>query len=98
MSEKKPRPATTLEARENQLVSAAVDLVEKRLREGTASAQETVFYLRLGSTRERLEQERLRLENEMTRAKTQQIESEANKEAMFAEAIAAFKEYRGEKE
>ena len=36
---KKMRPALTPEARENQLIALAVDLAEKQLREGTASAQ-----------------------------------------------------------
>ena len=33
----KMRPALTPEARENQLISLAVDLAEKQLQEGTAS-------------------------------------------------------------
>lgn len=38
---RKMKPALTPDARENQLISLATDLVEKRLIEGTASSQET---------------------------------------------------------
>jgi len=96
-SKKPRRPATTPEARENQLVSLAVDLVEKRLIDGTASAQETVFYLKLGSPRERLERTKLELENQLTKAKTDQIASEANREELFADAIKAMMTYKGER-
>lgn len=95
MTDRKRRPATTPEGRENQLISLAVDLVEQRLRDRTASAQETVFYLKLGSSRERLEQERIALENQMTKAKTEQIASEQRKEELFENAIAAMKQYSG---
>ena len=44
-TERKIRPALTPEAREKQLVALAVDLVEKRLREGTASSQEVTQIL-----------------------------------------------------
>jgi hypothetical protein len=52
------RPATTPEARENQLISQAVDLAEKQMLEGSASAQVISHFLKLGSSREKLEQER----------------------------------------
>ena len=55
----KIRPALTPEARENQLISIAYDLVEKRLLEGTASSQETTHFLKLGSTKERKEKENI---------------------------------------
>ena len=47
-TERKTRPALTPEAREKQLVALAVDLVEKRLREGTASSQEVTHILKPG--------------------------------------------------
>lgn len=94
---RKRRPATTPEARENQLVSLAVDLAEKQLRDGTASAQVITHYLKMGSTRETLEKERISLENQLTKAKTDQIASEANREELFAEAIKAMITYKGEK-
>lgn len=87
------RPATTPEGRENQLVSAAIDLAERQIGDGTASAQVLTHYLKLGSTRERLEQERLRNENELLRAKVDQLASAARVEELYAEAIKAMSTY-----
>lgn len=87
-------PAKTPEARENQLISAAVDLAERQLLEGTASPSVITHYLRLGSTKERLEKEKLENENALLRAKTQAIESDKRLESLFADAVAALKSYR----
>lgn len=89
-------PATTPEVRENQLISLAVDLTEKQLRDGTASSQVITHYLRLGSTRERLEQQRLLGENELLRAKIEQLGSMKRLEELYAGAIEALRGYRGE--
>ena len=67
-SKRKIRPALTPEARENQLISLAVDLAEKQLQEGTASSQVITHYLKLGSMRERLEREKLEEENKITQS------------------------------
>ena len=56
-SSRERRPALTPEARENQLISLAVDLAEKQLQEGTASSQVITHYLKLGSTKEKIEKE-----------------------------------------
>lgn len=90
------RPATTPEGRENQLVSMAADLAERRIREGTASAQEIVHFLRLGSSRERLEQERLRRENLLLEAKAEAIASSSRYEELVKDAMKAFKSYSGQ--
>lgn len=90
------RPATTPEGRENQLVSLAVDLVEKRLRNGTATSQEVTHFLKLGSSRERLEQERLMKENELLQAKTEAIASAARIEELYTTALNAMRSYAGQ--
>lgn len=90
---RKRRPATTPEARENQLISLAVDLAEKQLSEGTASAQVITHYLKLGSTKERLEKEKLEQENALLRAKTESIRSAEQNMALYEQAIAAMKSY-----
>jgi hypothetical protein len=90
------RPATTPEGRENQLITLAVELVEKRLREGTATSQETTHYLKLGSTREQLEQQRIRNENELTQAKIDALASQVRQEELYAEALIAMKAYSGQ--
>lgn len=89
------RPATTPEQRENQLISLAVDLAEKQLANGTASAQVISHYLKLGSSRERLEQERLARENQLLQAKAEQIASQARIEELYTEAIKAMQSYSG---
>ena len=100
MSARKPsrkprRPATTLEGRENQLVSHAVDLAERQLLEGTASSQVITHFLKLGSTRERLEQERLQRENLLLSAKVDQIASGKRVEELYESALKAMREYSG---
>ena len=81
------RPALTPEARENQLVSLAVDLAEKQLREGTASSQVITHYLKLGSTKERIEKEILEKQKELIEAKTQNLKSIENSEKLYADAL-----------
>lgn len=89
------RRATTPEGRENQLISLAVDLAEKQLREGTASSQVISHYLKLGTSREQLEQERLRRENKLLEARVEAIESQKRVEELYAEALTAMKVYSG---
>src|SRR5678815_819204 len=90
------RPAETLEGRENQLISLATDLAEQQLIQGTASAQVMTHFLKLGTTRERLEQEKLQHENLLLSAKREQIASQQRIEELYGEALSAFKVYRGE--
>ena len=92
----KRRPATTVEGREGQLVSYAIDLAEKQLLDGTASSQTIAHYLKLGSTREQLEQERLRGENELLKAKVEAYESGKRVEELYGDAIQAMREYSGQ--
>lgn len=92
---RKPRPALTPEARENQLISLAVDLAERQLIEGTASAQVITHYLKLGTANARLERERLEKENKLLEAKTKAIESAEKVEELYSAAIKAMREYGG---
>lgn len=88
-------PAKTPEAREQQLIAAAVDRAEQQLLDGTASAQVITHYLKLGSSREKLEQQRLLHENELTAAKIAQLASQQDTERRYAEALAAMSAYSG---
>lgn len=90
------RPATTAEARENELIILAERLAEKQLAEGTASAQVISHYLKLGSTRERLEQKKIEEENELLRAKRESLEASRGMEDLYENAIAAMKRYSGQ--
>lgn len=93
--QKKLRPALTPEARENQMISLAVDLAEKQLMEGTASSQVITHYLKLGTTRERLEKELLEREVELKRAKTEALQSAKRIEELYTDAIKAMRKYGG---
>jgi len=90
------RPALSPEARESQLISLATDLAEKQLREGTASAQVITHYLKLGSSKEKIEQEILQKQKALIEAKTEAIYSGKRMEELYAEAIKAMQVYRGE--
>ena len=89
-------PARTPEARENQLILQAMDLAEKQIQAGTVSAQVLSHYVRLGSSREKLEQERLRHENEVLVAKAEQMASAKKTEEMYKEALGAMRAYSGQ--
>lgn len=91
-------PALTPEARENQLIALSERLAEQQLREGTASAQVIVHYLKLGTMREKLEREKMQNEIALLEAKKESLNSSKRSEELVAEAIAAFRSYRGEDE
>lgn len=90
------RPALTPEARENQMISLAVNLAEKQLREGTATSQVITHYLKLGSTRERIEKEILEKQKVLIDAKTQNLQSVEKLEVLFKKALVAFRGYSGQ--
>lgn len=88
-------PATTLEARENQLVSLAMNCVEQRIKEGKATSQELVYFLKAGSPDERLKRQLLTAQAELAKAKADAIKAEQQNAELIAQAIAAFREYNG---
>lgn len=89
------KPASTPEARENQMIAYAVDLAEKQLREGTASSQVITHYLKLATSKERLEREKLELEKELLVAKTEALQSSKKVEELYGKALAAMSVYSG---
>lgn len=94
--EPKPmRPAFTPEARENQMIALAVDLAEKQLREGTASSQVITHFLKLASSKEKLEQDIMKQQKELLQAKTESIHSSKRVEELYSEALKAMREYTG---
>lgn len=94
-SGRKNRPALSPEARENQLISLAVDLVEQRLMDGSASSQETTHFLKLATTKARLEKEILEKQRDLIAAKTESIKAEKRKDELYSEAIKAMRRYNG---
>ena len=89
------RPALSPEARENQMISRAVDLAEQQLIDGTASSQVITHYLKLGSTKAQLENDKLREECNLLRAKVENLKAQAKSEELFEKAIEAMKSYSG---
>lgn len=94
-STKRMRPALTPEARENQMISLAVDLAEQQLRDGTASSQVITHFLKLGSTKERIEKEILEKQKSLIDAKTKSLEAGARSEELYAKVLEAMKIYTG---
>lgn len=95
---KKCRPAISPEARENQMIALAVDLAEEQLRNGTASSQVITHYLKLGSTKEKIEKEILEKQKELISAKTEVLNSQRRMEEMYSDMLSALKEYSGQDE
>jgi hypothetical protein len=95
---KKPRrpPATTPEARENQIASLAYDEVERQIRAGEASSQVLTHFLKVGSTLERLQQQRLIKEVELMEKKAEAMDSAKRVEELYDNAIAAMRSYGGQ--
>lgn len=90
------RPALTQEGREDQLVSLAINLAEKQLLEGTASSQVITHYLKMGSTKERIEREILKEQKDLIKAKTEALKSEKRVEELYANALNAMRRYSGQ--
>ena len=95
---RKRPPATTPESRENQMIALAMDVVEERLRNGTASSQETTHFLKLGSIKEKRELALLEQELELKKAKTEAIQSAKRVEELYSKALKAMKSYTGAEE
>ena len=92
------RTALTPEARESQMIALSMDLAEKQLREGTASSQVISHFLKLGSTKERIEKEIRLQEKKLIEAKTENLQAAQRMEELYAKAIKAFRLYSGEEE
>jgi hypothetical protein len=89
-------PATTPEGREHQLIALAMDVAEKQMREGTASSQVITQFLKLGSSRERLEQDKLAQETAWNAARIEAMASQARVEELYNEALNAMRSYAGQ--
>lgn len=88
-------PARTQEGREEQLIALAINLAEQQLRNGTASSQVITHYLKLGSSRERIEKEILKKQRDLVAAKTEALQSSKNSEEAYKNAIEAMRRYSG---
>jgi hypothetical protein len=90
------RPATNPSQREQELASKAYDLAEDQIERGTASSQVITHFLKAGSSREVLEQQRIEYENKLTEAKIEAIAGQVRIEELYMEAIKAFGSYSGQ--
>lgn len=88
-------PARDPENRENQLINLAYDLAEERLLDKTASAQEIVHFLKLGTARAQLEKKKLEAETHLLESKKEAVDSSKANSAKYEEALAAFRVYNG---
>ena len=95
-SKRRRPPAKTPEAREKQMIALAIDEAERLMLEHRAPASIINHYLKLASSKDELEREKLRKENELLAAKTEAIKEGARLEELYADAMDAMKMYRGE--
>lgn len=91
-------PATTPQARENQLIGMAYDAAEKQIREGKATSQLLTHFLKLGTEKEGLERKKLEAENKLLHARVESIASGAQSSELYEKAIKAFRKYQGEED
>lgn len=74
----------------------AYDLAEEQIEAGTASSQVITHFLKVGSRREQLEQQRIHYENQLLAAKRQQIEDQKRVEELYMDALNAMRSYAGQ--
>ena len=96
VKKKRQSPARTPEARENQMIALAMDVAEEQMRNGTASAQVITHFLKIGSSKEKLEQEMLAKRTELLTAQTESLESTKRVEELYENALSAMRVYSGE--
>lgn len=95
-STRRIRPALTPGARESQLISMATDLIEQRLRDGTASSQETTAILKGTLAKSRLEIEIMEEQKKLIKAKTESLKKGEQMEELYIDAMNAMRRYNGQ--
>jgi len=89
-----PAPVSPEDA-EKTCIALATNLVMERLINKTATSQETTFFLKLASQKEKTETELAKVRVELEKAKTEQINQAKKNELIYQEALNAFKGYSG---
>lgn len=92
---RKEPTATNSHDREQQMIALADKFAEEAMLAGTASSQIVTEYLKRGSSRELLEQEKLANENLRIQAQIEQLKSTQRTEELMVEVLAAIKLYNG---
>lgn len=96
MGKKRGKPPATPEEAERKAIAAAMDLAAQQILDGTASNSVILHFLKLGGSRERLEQERIKADTMLAQAKVSALESAARTEELVSEALDAFRLYSGD--
>ena len=96
MVKKRTKTPRSPEEAERMAIVAAMDVATQQILDGTASNSVILHFLKLGSSRERLEQARLEADTTLAKAKVSALESAARTEELVQEALAAFKVYSGD--
>lgn len=91
--ERKSMPALSPESKENRLIHLATNLAEKQLMEGTAAPSVINHFLKLATSRERLEQEILEKQAKLIEAKASNLAESKDAEKLAKAAIEAMKNY-----
>lgn len=97
-AKRRQAPGKSIKSRENQLISLAVDLASRQLKEGSASAQVITHFLKLGSTNAELERSKLENENKLLEAKAENLKSVKKMEDLYIKALTAVRSYKGEED
>lgn len=88
------RKARNLRARELEIGALAYDLVEQRIRDGTATSQETTYFLKVCSQKEQLERDILEEQKKLITSKRKNIEYNVANDDSNAEVLEALRSYR----
>lgn len=87
------KPPATPQEQENRMISLAMKRAEQRIVDGQASSQEIVHFLKLGSSREKTEQERMAIQMELDKAKITSLASADEMKELMETAMKHFTEY-----
>lgn len=90
--------ARTQQGKENYLINLAMGLVEQQLLDGTASSQVLTHFLKLATTKEKLENEKLRSDLRVAEAKIKSFQSADEIKDLYEKALSAMNRYSGEGE
>lgn len=94
-SQRDERPAFSPEDQEARCISLAYNLVEERLKNGTATSQETCLFLKMGSLQAKEENRKLQEEIKLLQAKTENLEAFKVSAKIAEDALRAMKVYSG---
>lgn len=90
--------ARTPQGKENYLINLAMGLVEQQLLDGTASSQVLTHFLKLATTKEKLENEKLKSDLRVAEAKIKSFQSAEEIKDLYEKALNAMNRYSGKDE